>query len=106
MKIITWNCQGAFRKKAEHIISQSPDILVVQECEHPDKFKALIATYQPTDFYWHGDNNDKGIAIFSYTGFKFELLECFNAKFRYILPFRAARAGHCLTLFAIWAMNI
>jgi len=36
MRLIFWNCQGAFRKKADIIMAQRPDILVVQECEHPD----------------------------------------------------------------------
>jgi exodeoxyribonuclease III len=36
MRLISWNCQGAFRKKADIIMAQRPDILVVQECEHPD----------------------------------------------------------------------
>lgn len=31
MKLILWNCQGAFRKKAEIILTFNPDILVIQE---------------------------------------------------------------------------
>jgi len=37
MKIITWNCQGAFRRKVGNILAFLPDILVFQECEHPNK---------------------------------------------------------------------
>ena len=37
MKLITWNCQGAFRKKAEIILTLNPDILVIQECESPER---------------------------------------------------------------------
>ena len=46
MRLITWNCQGAFRKKVDVILTQKPDILVVQECEHPDKL-LFNSTTQP-----------------------------------------------------------
>ena len=35
MNIITWNCNGALRKKIEQVDSLGADILVVQECEDP-----------------------------------------------------------------------
>jgi exodeoxyribonuclease III len=105
MKIITWNCQGAFRKKADIILKHQPDILVVQECEHPDRLEFCSTAQKPNDFYWHGDNVHKGIGIFSYSNYKFELLPDFNPEFRYILPFRVTGNDQTFTLFAIWAMN-
>ena len=33
MKLITWNCNGTFRKK-NHLFDDY-DILIVQECENP-----------------------------------------------------------------------
>ncbi len=105
MKIITWNCQGAFRKKIDFILKQQPDILVVQECENPDKLLFKSGTQQPNDFHWLGDSSHKGIGIFSFSNFSFERLEIFNPEFRYILPFRVIAQGQRFTLFAIWAMN-
>jgi exodeoxyribonuclease-3 len=105
MKLITWNCQGAFRKKADIILTHQPDILIVQECEHPDKLIFGSTTQRPTDLYWHGDNLHKGIGIYSYSDYKFELLKIFNPEFRYILPFRVTGHGQSFTLLAIWAMN-
>lgn len=105
MKLISWNCQGAFRKKADTILTHNPDILIVQECECLDKLLFGPTTQRPTDSYWYGDNVHKGIGIFSYSDYKFELLEIFNPEFRYILPFRVTGHGQTFTLFAIWAMN-
>jgi exodeoxyribonuclease III len=105
MKLISWNCQGAFRKKADLILALQPDILIIQECEHPDKFKFLSSNQKLNDQYWYGDRVQKGIGIFSYSDYKFELLPVFNPEFRYILPFRVTGFGHSFTLFAIWAMN-
>ena len=105
MKLITWNCQGAFRKKTDVILAHQPDILVVQECEHPDKLIFGSTTQRPNDSYWYGDNLHKGIGIYSYSDYRFELLEIFNPEFRYILPVRVTGQGQTFTMFAIWAMN-
>lgn len=105
MRLITWNCQGAFRKKGNTILTHQPDILIVQECEHPNKLLFGSTTQKPNDLYWHGDNIHKGIGIFSYSDYKFDLLENFNPEFRYILPFRVTGHGQTFFLFAIWAMN-
>ncbi|MFZ1679146.1 MAG: endonuclease/exonuclease/phosphatase family protein, partial [Saprospiraceae bacterium] len=105
MKLITWNCQGAFRKKADHILHLIPDILVVQECEHTDKMDFDAFIYRPYDFHWYGDNHHKGMGIFSFADYKFELLPQYNSKFRYILPFRVTKQEESFLLFAIWAMD-
>ena len=105
MRLITWNCQGGFRKKAELILEHRPDILVVQECENPDKYVFSPTTRLPDSHYWYGDYVHKGICIFSFSNYKFELLPEFNPEFRYILPFRVTGHGQTFTIFAIWAMS-
>ena len=37
MRIIAWNCNMAFRKKAQAILAMAPDILVLPECECSEK---------------------------------------------------------------------
>ena len=105
MRIVSWNCQGAFRKKADFILTLKPDILVIQECEHPDKLKFSENTKKPNDVYWYSDGGKKGIGIFSYSNFKFKLLPNFNPEFRYILPLEVTGNGQTFTLLAIWAMG-
>lgn len=105
MRLITWNCQGAFRKKADFILALQPDILVIQECEHPDKLKFSAETLKPDSVYWYSDGGKKGIGIFSYSNYKFELLPEFNPEFRYVLPFRVTGNGRTFTLLAVWAMD-
>lgn len=105
MRLITWNCHGAFRKKADLILAYLPDILVVQECENLDKLKFSLTTQKPNDRYWYGDSVHRGLGLFSYSDYKFELLPEHNPTFRYILPFRVTGYGQTFTLLAIWAMN-
>lgn len=50
MRIITWNCNGAFRKKYEHLIPYNDDLLIIQKCENPEyiqdlKFKNLANNF-------------------------------------------------------------
>lgn len=105
MRLITWNCQGAFRKKAEAILAYRPDILIVQETEHPDKFIFDSTIPKPNSYHWYGDSIHKGIGVYSYSDYKIELLPEFNPDFRYVLPFRVTGNGYTFTLFAIWAMS-
>ena len=105
MKLISWNCQGSFRNKADLILTQQPDILIVQECEHPDKLLFHPTTEKPRAILWFGDNKNKGIGIFSYSEYSFQLSEKYNDKFKYIIPINVSTNESEFTLFAIWANN-
>jgi exonuclease III len=95
----------AFRKKADFILAHEPDILIVPECEHPDKLKFNTDTPKPTDILWFGVNRNKGIGIFSYTKFKFKLLNTHNPNLRMIIPIGVTGGKYDFTLYAIWANN-
>jgi exonuclease III len=95
----------AFRKKADFILTYKPDILIVPECEHPDKLKFSHDTPEPTDVLWFGINQNKGLAIFSYSNFKFQLLDKHNPELRMIIPIAVSDGNFDFTLFAIWAYN-
>ncbi len=105
MKIITWNCQGAFRKKAEFILPHHPDILIIPESEHPDKLKFKADLPLPTDSIWFGNNPNKGLGVFSYSDFRFKLLDLHNPDFKNVLPIAVTGGKIDFTLFAIWANN-
>jgi exodeoxyribonuclease-3 len=105
MRIITWNCNMAFRKKANIILAHKPDILIIPECEHPDKLKFNTDTPKPSDTVWFGTNQHKGLGIFSYSSFKFKLLDVHDPELRIIIPIAVTGGQFDFTLYAIWANN-
>lgn len=95
----------AFRKKADFILAYKPDILLIPECEHPDKLLIPLDTLKASDNLWFGKNKNKGFGIFSYSNFKFKVLDIHNEDFRMVIPI-AVTGGHFdFTLFAVWAYN-
>lgn len=95
----------AFRKKAAYILTFQPDIVIVPECEHPDKLKFKVGTRIPNDIFWFGDNLNKGLGVFSYSDYKFTLHHKHNADFKTILPLAVSNRKQKFNLFAIWANN-
>ena len=106
MKVITWNCNMAFRKKASFILEHKPDILVVPECEHPDKLLFEGDVQKPTQSIWFGKNLNKGIGIFSFNGYELKVLKNYKDSLRYIIPISVSHSTHTYNLFAIWANNV
>jgi len=95
----------AFRKKAASILTYKPDILVVQECEHPDKLIFGPGVPKPTDTLWFGSNPHKGLGIFSYSDYRFKLMKTYNPALRLIIPVAVSSPYFKFTLYAVWANN-
>ena len=86
----------AYRKKAESILKYCPDLVVVPECEY---FKEETAKN-----LWLGDNQKKGVGVFSYSDLELELNERYNPSFRHVIPINVIGPNK-FNLIAIWAMN-
>lgn len=95
----------AFRHKAEFILKHTPDILIVPECENPDRLLFPNHVQKPTQIIWYGENQNKGLGVFSYSNYKLNLLDCHNPNFKNILPISVTNGKIKFILFAIWANN-
>jgi len=64
MRIVSWNCNGALRRKTNELDALNADLLVIQECEDP---RQSIQSYLDWSgkFAWCGSNKNKGIGIFA-----------------------------------------
>lgn len=67
MKIITWNCNGALRRKLDKVDSFNADILVIQECENPEESTDSLREWAG-DYLWTGENKNRGIGVFPKKG--------------------------------------
>ncbi len=105
MKIIHWNCQGAFRKKHKPILVYDPDILIISECEHPSRLEFGNLVPKPEDYFWYGDNHHKGVCFLFYNNCSYKIHKTFNSKFRYIIPLIVKTPKLSFNLFGIWAMG-
>lgn len=81
MKLINWNCNGAFRNKKYLFNEYEYDILVIQECEDPSKLKE----YENSDhnYLWIGNNKNKGLGIFCKNNISLKRLDWSDINTKY-----------------------
>ena len=104
MKLITWNCQGAFRKKIAHLTDLQPTLVAIQECECPSKLLFPRDCPLPDDFLWQGENLDKGVGVFAYGNLRLTLDERYDPTIHHCIPIRVS-GDLDLHLLAVWAMG-
>ncbi len=102
MKVVTWNCNGAFRKKYESIDRFDADIYIIQECENPelvtDKFGDDYREWAES-YLWKGDTKNKGIGIFTKNGVKLERLDWLDNDYQSFLP---CRVNDAFNMVGVW----
>jgi exonuclease III len=95
----------AFRKKAEFILEEQPDILIVPECENQQRLSFSLYTKQPTNVFWYGNLPTKGIGVFTYNDFKIKPLEIHNPDFQFVIPLSIYNNKIVLTVLAVWTQQ-
>ncbi|WP_217647341.1 exonuclease/endonuclease/phosphatase family protein [Algoriphagus aquimarinus] len=103
LKIVTWNCNGAFRRKFNFIDEFDADIYVIQECENPTETGHLDYIEWAQNYLWKGDSKHKGLGIFAREGISLELLDWTNIyednPLKYLLT---CRVNSEFSLIAVW----
>lgn len=93
----------AFRKKGHLIQIEEPDILIVPECEHPDKLSSLA--FNATSVLWYGTNKNKGLAVFSFGHYFLSPMDDHNPELKLFCPIQVTGGELDFILFAVWANN-
>jgi len=101
MRLVTWNCNGAFRNKLEAIDQLDADVLVIQECEDPAQSTEAYKAWAG-DFVWRGYGKNKGLGIFSRRGLTLERLAWPDDGVELFLP---VRIGGKLTVLGVWTQE-
>ena len=68
LRVITWNCGGALRKKWKRLSSYDADIIVIQECEDPERSNNAAYKLWAGNYLWLGPTKNKGIGVFVKAG--------------------------------------
>lgn len=98
-RIISWNCDRAFRKKESKLISKfNPDIAVVPECGKIEQTPKRL---------WFRNKYDvkKGLGVFSYSDYEIKPDKLYKDSIGFIAPIKVS--GHInFTLLAIWTKKV
>ena len=106
MKIITWNCNGAFRKKYDSIKNENADIYIIQECEDPNSISKISSEFKEFSLghLWIGGNKNKGLGVFVKKGIEINQLELNHSwnenTLKWFLPFQI---GNHQKILAVWS---
>jgi len=102
LKILTWNCNGAFRKKYEFVEKMDADILVIQECENPELAKDNRYSTWAKNYLWIGEIKHKGLGIFAKEGILITDLKWEDNGLKYFI---ACRINNEFNLIAVWTQR-
>lgn len=73
LRVVTWNCAGALRKKIDALDRLDADVYIIQECEDPAESSADYRDWCG-DYQWTGSSKHKGLGVFPKNGHKVERL--------------------------------
>lgn len=65
MKIVSWNCNGALRKKRGIVAALDADVYIIQECEDPSRCDDHEYKAWAENFLWVGNNKSRGLGVFA-----------------------------------------
>jgi len=103
MKIATWNCNGALRKKFDSLEGLSADIFVIQECENPSNTNDQGYKNWASNYLWIGDNKNKGLGVFAKKGIRLKQLIWSNTyKDHLVKHFLPCSVNDEFDLLAVW----
>jgi hypothetical protein len=105
MRIVSWSCNGALRKKGklEKLRELRADVYVIQECEDPDRATDSTYTEWASGSLWDGgnkNNKNKGLGVFT-SGLRLARLDWPANGLELFIPLTV---NH-LTILALWARH-
>jgi exonuclease III len=104
MKIVSWNCNGALRKKLSTLDVLNADVYVIQECEDP----ACSDSHEYRDwahsFLWRGSNKNRGLGVFAKHDISLESVDLDSDNLELFLPCIVGRESK-IALLAVWTKD-
>jgi exodeoxyribonuclease III len=102
MRVVSWNCCQAFRKKWKYADAFAPNVVIVPEAEEPARLPADLLDRYPYHA-WIGDIPFKGLLVLGDREHPLRIADAYNPQHRYVLPVEVLCQR--LTLFAVWTQR-
>lgn len=102
MKIVSWNCNGGFRKKFHILEHLNADIIIVQECEDPSQSKSAEYIDWSNNYLWIGKSKHKGIGVFAKKESTVKFINHDAGSLKIFLPFTV---NNDLSVLAVWTQG-
>lgn len=102
MRIVSWNCNGAFRKKYQLMKALKADVYVIAECEKPEKYFEPFADFCPHHI-WTGENENKGLCVFARDGIQMVENDWESYCLRHFL---SVRINNAFDLLGVWGCAV
>lgn len=99
MRIVNWNCNGAFRKKFSGIAALGAEVYVIQECEDPANCKDDAYRAWASNYLWIGTNKNRGLGVFAKKSISLKRTELDAGRLELFLPCIIANK---ISLLAVW----
>lgn len=102
IKVLTWNCNGALRRKWSALEAFDADLLIIQECEDPALAKDAAYLEWAGHYLWTGPTKNKGIGVFARRGLTLAAIRLAIQPLQLFLP---CRVNDDWPLLATWTMH-
>jgi exodeoxyribonuclease III len=105
MRLVTWNCKGAFGRKHPAAAQFKPDVLIVPECGKLEGTVPGVLGLPPVNsFDWIGVYQTKGLGVISYGDYSLRRHPDYDPDLNWILPLEV-KGPRQFTLIAVWSVR-
>ena len=102
MRIVSWNCNGALRKKLAAVETLNADVCIIQECEDPSRCKDTEYQRWAENYLWAGANKNRGLGVFAKNCIALSRANLDESPFELFLP---CLIEERIALLAVWTRH-
>lgn len=102
MRLVFWNCNMAFHRKHVGLTALCPDVAVISECARMEILGQKAPDFVPSSCVWVGENDNKGLAVFTFGDLTADLDGSFDPTIKWTAPVKI-RGSMNFNMLGVWA---